>query len=305
MVRILVTGGAGFIGSNLVDALISEGHEVSIIDNLTTGNKENVNKKAKLIVKDIREDLNSLFIDGKFEYVFHLAAQANVRKSLENPVEDAKINIIGSLNLIDNCVKHNVKKFIFSSTGGAIYSKDAGIPCSEGSEIKPESPYGLAKWTVENYLRIIKETKKLDYCILRYANVYGPRQDAKGEAGVVSIFIGKLMKNEDLIVFGDGRQTRDFVFVGDVVNANLFAMKNNLYGEYNVGTGKEISVNDLAKMLITITGKNSKVIHGEAIKGELMRNALSADKLTKKGWKLHNSLQDGLVETVKWFKERK
>ena len=207
MAKILVTGGAGFIGSNLVDALIAGGHEVSVIDNFMTGNKKNVNSKAKLIVKDIRDDLNNLFSEGKFDYVYHLAAQANVRKSLENPVEDAKINIIGSLNLIDNCVKYNVKKFIFSSTGGAIYSKTARVPCNEESEIKPESPYGLAKWTVENYLRIMKDTKKLNYCILRYSNVYGPRQDAKGEAGVVSIFIDKLLKNEQLVVFGDGEQT--------------------------------------------------------------------------------------------------
>ncbi|MDO8563531.1 MAG: NAD-dependent epimerase/dehydratase family protein [Nanoarchaeota archaeon] len=305
MAKILVTGGAGFIGSNLVDALIAGGNEVSVIDNFMTGNKKNVNSKAKLIVKDIRDDLNGLFSEGKFDYVYHLAAQANVRKSLENPVEDAKINIIGSLNLIDNCVKYDVKKFIFSSTGGAIYSKTARVPCNEESEIKPESPYGLAKWTVENYLRIMKDTKKLNYCILRYSNVYGPRQDAKGEAGVVSIFIDKLIKNEDLVVFGDGEQTRDFVFVKDVVNANLLAMKNNLEGVFNVGTEKEISVNELAKMLLKLTNKKVKVIHGPAIKGELLRNALNAGKLAGKGWKADYKLENGLKETVEWFTQQK
>ncbi|MEK6889833.1 MAG: NAD-dependent epimerase/dehydratase family protein [Nanoarchaeota archaeon] len=305
MAKILVTGGAGFIGSNLVDALIAGGHEVSVIDNFMTGNKKNVNSKAKLIVKDIRDDLNNLFSEGKFDYVYHLAAQANVRKSLENPVEDAKINIIGSLNLIDNCVKHSVKKLIFSSTGGAIYSKTARVPCNEESEIKPESPYGLAKWTVENYLRIMKDTKKLNYCILRYSNVYGPRQDAKGEAGVVSIFIDKLLKNEQLVVFGDGEQTRDFVFVKDVVKANLLAFKNNLEGVYNVGTGKEISVNELAKMLLKLTNGKSKVVHGPAISGELLRNALNAGKLVSKGWKPEYSLEKGLKETVEWFLVRK
>lgn len=301
MAKILVTGGAGFIGSNLVDSLIAKGHEVSVIDNLMTGNKKNVNSKAKLIVKDIRDDLNSLFSESKFDYVYHLAAQANVRKSLENPKEDASINIIGSLNIIENCVKHNVKKIIFSSTGGAIYSKDAKIPCNEESEIKPESPYGLAKFSVENYLRILGNTKKLNYCILRYSNVYGPRQDAKGEAGVVSIFIDRLLKNEDLIVFGDGEQTRDFVFVKDVVNANLMAMEKNLSGFFNVGTGKEISVNELAKMLLKITGKKSKVVHGSAIQGELLRNALNASKLSGKGWKNEYNLEKGLKETVEWF----
>ena len=305
MAKILVTGGAGFIGSNLVDALILEGHEVSLIDNFMTGNKKNVSPKVKLIVRDVREDLNSLFSEGNFDYVYHLAAQANVRKSLENPVEDAKINIIGSLNLIDNCVKYKVKKFIFSSTGGAIYSKTAQVPCNEDSEIKPESPYGLAKWTVENYLRIMKDTRKLNYCILRYSNVYGPRQDAKGEAGVVSIFVDKLLKNEDLIVFGNGEQTRDFVFVKDVVNANLLAIKNNLEGVFNVGTGKEISVNELAKILLKLTNKKSKIVYGPAIKGELLRNALNAGKLVGKGWKISYKLEKGLKETVEWFSGRK
>ncbi len=301
MAKILVSGGAGFIGSNLVDALIAKGHEVSVIDNLTTGNKKNVNNKSKLILKDIRDDLNSLFSEGKFDYVYHLAAQANVRKSLENPVEDAKINIIGSLNLIDNCVKHGVKKIIFSSTGGAIYSKEAKVPCNEESEIKPESPYGLAKWTTENYLRIMKDTKKLNYCILRYSNVYGPRQDSKGEAGVISIFISKLLKNEDLVVFGDGEQTRDFVFVKDVVNANLMVMEKNLDGIYNIGTGKEISVNELAKMLLKLTNKKSKIVHGPAIQGELLRNALNAEKIASKGWKAEYKLEKGLKETAEWF----
>jgi UDP-glucose 4-epimerase len=301
MAKILVTGGAGFIGSNLVDSLIAKGHEITIIDNLTTGSKKNVNSKAKFVVKDIRDDLNSLFSEGSFDYVFHLAAQANVRKSLENPKEDASINILGSLNIIDNCVKHKVKKIIFSSTGGAIYSKYAKLPCHEESEIKPESPYGLAKFSVENYLRIIKNTYGLDYCILRYSNVYGPRQDAKGEAGVVSIFIDRLLKGEDLLVFGDGEQTRDFIYVKDVVNANVLAMEKNLSDVFNVGTGKEISVNELAKMLLKITGKKAKIVHGIAITGELLRNALNADKLRKKGWSNEYTLENGLKETCEWF----
>jgi UDP-glucose 4-epimerase len=304
MAKILVTGGAGFIGSNLVDSLIEKKHEVTVIDNLATGNKKNVNVKSRLFVKDIRDDLNSLFSEGRFDYVFHLAAQANIRKSLENPKEDASINILGSLNIIDNCVKHKVKKIIFSSTGGAIYSKEAKLPCHEDSEIKPESPYGLAKFSVENYLRIIKNIYGLDYCILRYSNVYGPRQDAKGEAGVVSIFIDRLLKGEDLLVFGDGEQTRDFIYVKDVVNANVLAMEKNLSDVFNVGTGKGISVNALAKMLLKLTNKKSKIIYGNAIAGELLRNSLDASKLSAKGWKIEYNLEKGLKETYEWFVNR-
>jgi UDP-glucose 4-epimerase len=208
------------------------------------------------------------------------------------------------LNIIDNCVKHKVKKIIFSSTGGAIYSKEAKLPCHEDSEIKPESPYGLAKFSVENYLRIIKNIYGLDYCILRYSNVYGPRQDAKGEAGVVSIFIDRLLKGEDLLVFGDGEQTRDFIYVKDVVNANVLAMEKNLSDVFNVGTGKGISVNALAKMLLKLTNKKSKIIYGNAIAGELLRNSLDASKLSAKGWKIEYNLEKGLKETYEWFVNR-
>jgi len=301
MARILVTGGAGFIGSNLVDSLVDRNHEVTIIDNLMSGRKENVNPKAKLIVKDIRENISDLFKNGKFDYVFHLAAQMNVRKSLENPMEDAEINILGGLNIIDNCVKHGVKKIIFSSTGGAIYSKNAKVPCTEKSEIMPESPYGLAKLTTESYLRIMKEKHGLKSVSLRYANVYGPRQNAKGEAGVISIFINNLIEGKSLRIFGSGKQTRDFVYVSDVVNANLIALEENLEGSYNVGTGEETSINELADQIKKIMKKNMEVVHEDAVKGELMRNALDSSKISLNGWKSTYSLDKGLRETVDWF----
>lgn len=299
MAKILVTGGAGFIGSNLVDALVAEGNEVVVLDNLSSGKRENVNSKIKLVVKDIREDLNSLFEKEKFDYVYHLAGQVAVRKSLEDPKGDADINIIGGLNLIDNCAKFEVKKIIFSSTGGALYSSDAQIPCDEDSKISPQSPYGLAKWTIENYLRIIKQIRGLNYVCLRYANVYGPRQDSKGEAGVIAIFLDKIKSGKELVIFGDGKQTRDFVYVQDVVQANLLAL--NLSGTYNVGTEVKTDVNSIAQKMLKLIGTKTKIIHGEAIKGELRDSCLSSNKLRKEGWKPSYSFDKGLKETVEWF----
>ncbi len=299
MAKCLVVGGAGFIGSHVTDKLVELGHSVSVIDNLSTGNRKNVNKKAEFFEKDIREDLSDIFNKG-FDYVFHLAAQVNVRKSLENPVKDAETNIIGSLNVLDNCVKFKVRKFIFSSTGGAIYSPNAKLPCKEDSEKEPLSPYGVAKFTVENYLRIFKNVFGLNYACLRYSNVYGPRQDAKGEAGVISIFISRAINNEDLIIFGDGEQTRDFIYVKDVVDANIKAM--NLEGTYNVATMKETMISELAKEIIKLVGSDSKIVYGNEIKGELKRNVLSYARLKNKGWTPKYNLDNGLRETVEWFK---
>ncbi|PIN90055.1 UDP-glucose 4-epimerase [Candidatus Pacearchaeota archaeon CG10_big_fil_rev_8_21_14_0_10_34_76] len=300
--KILVTGGAGFIGSHLVDRLVEEGHEVIVIDDLSSGNRENVNSKAMLIIRDIVDDVEDVFKEG-IDYVFHLAAQMNVRVSLDNPEKDAKINILGGLNIIKNCVRYNVKKMIFSSTGGAIYSSKAEIPCDENSEAKPESPYGLAKLTIENYLRIMESTRGLNYCALRYANVYGPRQNAKGEAGVVSIFISNFLNGRESVVFGDGEQTRDYVFVNDVVDANIIAMEKNLKGAFNVGTGIEVSVNEIANKINKLMKDSGKIIHGKAVIGELRRNALDANKLKSEGWSLNNDLDEGLKKTVEWFKK--
>ncbi len=266
-----------------------------------TGNKNNVNSKARLIVKDIRDDLNELFEKEKFDAVFHLAAQANVRKSIENPKEDAEINIIGSLNLIDNCVKYSVKKFIFSSTGGAIYSRNAEIPCNEDSEKEPESPYGLAKLTIENYLRIISKISELNCCILRYANVYGPRQDAKGEAGVIAIFIDNAFSEKPLRIFGDGNQTRDFIYVEDVVNANLIVLEKDLKGTFNVGTGEQTSVNEISKCISSLLEKDFTIVYEDEIKGELKHNCLDAGKLRREGWESKIELNEGLKETIEWF----
>ncbi len=299
MAKILVTGGAGFIGSHVVDRLVELKHNVSVIDNLSTGREENVNSSARFFSKDIREDLSELFDKERFDYVFHLAAQVNLRKSFEDMKEDAEINIIGSLNVIANCVKYGVKKIISSSTGGAIYSAKAEIPCSEESEINPESPYGLTKWTIENYLRINKEKTGLDYVCLRYANVFGPRQNAKGEAGVISIFIDNLLSGKELTIFGDGKQTRDFIFVKDVVEANILSF--NLSGTFNVSTGKETGVLEIAEKIKKIVGKNTEIVHKKEIKGELLRSCLSWQKIGKLGWAPKYSLDAGLQETADWF----
>jgi len=240
--KCLVTGGAGFIGSNVVDKLIEMGHEVVVVDNLFTGLKENVNPKAKFIKISINSDLNDVFEKEKPEFVFHLAAQANLRKSFENPAMDAKINVGGSLNIIDCCVRYNVKKIIFSSTA-ALYSPNSDIPCTEKDEAAPVSPYGLTKLTVEKYLKIMKDYHGLDYAALRYGNVFGPKQNPLGEAGVVCIFMDKMSKGQDLVINGDGNQTRDFIFVEGVVDANIKAMDKDINGIFNVSSEKEFSIN--------------------------------------------------------------
>lgn len=251
--KCLVTGGAGFVGSHVVDSLIESGFDVLVIDDLSGGNKKNVNEKARLFEGNVNDNLNDIFEKEKFDYVFHLAAQANLRTSLENPKMDAEINILGSLNIIENCIKYDVKKIIFSSTA-ALYSPDVNVPCGEDEEVKPLSPYGLAKATVERYLEIFKDTKGLDYVVLRYSNVYGPRQNPKGEAGVISVFIDALKEGRDIVIFGDGEQTRDFVYVKDVSAANLKAIDPEMAGVYNVSSGKETSVNELAEKLKELSG---------------------------------------------------
>jgi|SRR3989344_4423047 len=299
----LVTGGAGFIGSWIVDSLIDKGHEVIVIDNLSTGKEENLNKKAVFYKKDILDkEIIQIFLKEKPDYVFHLAAQINVRRSIENPSEDAQTNILGTLNLLDACTKSKVKKFIFSSTGGAIYGEDVKIPTLETEKTDPISPYGIAKFTIEKYLEFYKKVYGLDYTILRYSNVYGPRQNAKGEAGVIAIFVTDIIKNKSFTIFGDGEQTRDYVYVKDVADANILAL--NLSGIFNIGTEKETSVNDLIKTLESIEKSKFSVKNINAIKGELKRSCLSSEKIKKAGWKQQYNLEKGLKETLDYFKNQ-
>ena len=303
--KILVTGGAGFIASQIADAFINEGHEVFILDDLSTGFEKNINPKAKFIKANIcNKSLSQLFEKEKFDVVNHHAAQMDVRKSVADPAFDANTNIIGTINLLQNSVKNGVKKFMFASTGGAVYGEQNYFPADEKHPTSPLSPYGISKLAVEKYLFFYNAQYKLNYTILRYANIYGPRQNPFGEAGVVAIFSSKLLKGEQTIINGTGKQTRDYVFVGDVVKANLLALNDDKSDIYNVGTAKETDVNELFSELNKITGKGMPEKHGPAAPGEQMRSVITSEKLFNKfKWKPDTLLHDGLQKTVDYFKE--
>jgi len=302
--KILVTGGAGFIASQIADAYINEGHDVFVLDNLQTGFLKNVNPKAAFIEKDIIDpSLLELFEKEKFDVVNHHAAQMDVRKSVADPSFDATTNILGTLNLLQNCIKTNVKKFMFASTGGAVYGEQSYFPADENHPTQPLSPYGISKLTVEKYLFFYFAQHKLKYTILRYANIYGPRQNSMGEAGVVAIFSTKLLKGEQPIINGSGEQTRDYVFVGDVVKANLLTLKDDSCDIYNIGTGTETNVNQLYSSLNQIIGKGQLEKHGPPAPGEQMRSVITSDKIFKKfNWRPSTLLNVGLLQTVNYFK---
>jgi UDP-glucose 4-epimerase len=303
--KILVTGAAGFIASQIADAFINEGHKVFIIDNLSTGFEKNVNPKAVFIKADIGDkSLSSLFEKEKFDVVNHHAAQMDVRRSVADPAFDATTNILGTLNLLQNCVKTNVKKFMFASTGGAVYGEQSYFPADEHHSTSPLSPYGISKLAVEKYLHFYHVQYKLNYTILRYANIYGPRQNPFGEAGVVAIFSTKLLKSEQPVINGSGLQTRDYVFVGDVVKANLTTVNDEVSDVYNIGTGIETDVNQLFHAINKISGKNMEEKHGPAAPGEQMRSVITSDKIFKKfNWRPSTKLEEGLTHTVNFFRQ--
>lgn len=304
MSKIIVSGGAGFIGSHLVDKLIEEGHQVVVIDNLSTGRKENLNPKAKFYELDICDSkISQIFQEEKPEIVFHLAAQIDVHKSVKNPIENAKINILGTLNILENCRKTSVKKFIFTSSGGAIYGDTDIIPTSEANPENPESPYGIAKLTVEKYLYFYEKSFNLSYVALRFANVYGPRQNSKGEGGIIAIFCDKMLKNEEVIINGDGEQSRDFVYVDDAVEAAILAIESKKSGFYNIGTAKETSINEIFRKIKELTNSNCQEIHGPAKPDEQERSCLDFSKVEKElNWQPKYNLEKGLKETIEWFK---
>lgn len=301
--NILVTGGAGFIASHIVDAFIEAGHNVVIIDNLTTGKEENINPKAKFYKTDIRNDLSHIFELHKFDVVNHHAAQIDVRRSVADPIYDAQVNIIGTLNLLQNSIKYGIKKFMFASTGGAVYGEQDYFPADENHKQQPLSPYGISKLAVEKYLYFYKEVYNLNYTILRYANIYGPRQNPLGEAGVVCIFLDKILAGDQPIINGDGQQTRDYVYVKDVVKANLITFNEEESNIYNVGTGIETSVNELFRLINENFDYQIKEVHGPAKPGEQLRSVITSEKLLKKfGWKPSTQLKDGLKETIEYYK---
>lgn len=301
--KILVTGGAGFIASQIADEYINEGHQIFILDNLTTGFEKNINLKAQFIREDICSSaIISLFEKEKFDVVNHHAAQIDVRKSVNDPVFDANTNILGTINLLQASIKTGVKKFIFASTGGAIYGEQEYFPADEKHPTNPVSPYGITKLTIEKYLYFYRNEYGLKYSILRYANVYGPRQNPFGEAGVVAIFTNKLLRNENPVINGNGKQTRDYVFVEDVVKANVIALNDNSSEIYNVGTGTETSVNELFLKLNKVAGNKAEEKHGPAPKGEQLRSVISSAKLFNRfKWKPSIKIDDGLQKTFNFF----
>jgi len=307
MTTMIVTGGAGFIGSNLVDKLIELGHRVIIIDNLLTGLKENINPKAIFYEEDIR-DLNALdniFSKEKPEYIFHLAAGYLVQ-SLENPQRDAEINIIGTINLIQLCLKYKVKKIIYSNSGGASYGEPKEIPITENHPIHPLTPYGASKYTAEMYLYMYHKNHGLNYISLRYANIYGPRQNPKLEGGVVSVFLDKLLKGENPIMKSDGTLTRDYTYVGDVVDANILAMTKGKTEGYHVATNIETSVLELYHTMQKVLNTNIKFIRGESRIGDPQRAVFDIKNIKSDlGWEPKVLLEDGIKKTVKWMKENK
>jgi UDP-glucose 4-epimerase len=302
--KILVTGGAGFIGSHLVDKLVSKNYKIVVLDNLSTGDKRNLNPGVKFYKIDILSPkISEIFQKEKPEIVFHLAAKIDVRKSVENPILNAKTNILGSLNILENCVKNKVQKIVFSSTGGAIYGDPKIIPTPEIENPNPISPYGIEKLTLEKYLNYYFKVFSLNYVALRFANVYGPRQNPKNEAGVVSIFINNILENKQSFIFGDGRQTRDFVYVLDICDALILAMKSKRIGVYNVGTGIETSINELYKKIQKIFNSKIPPKYLPPQPGEVKRNCLNISKIKKElDWNPKYNLKDGISEIKNYLK---
>jgi UDP-glucose 4-epimerase len=304
--KIIVTGGAGFIGSHLVDKLIEGDNDVAIIDNLSTGKIENLNQKAAFYNVDICDSrVKAIFEKEKPEIIFHLAAQINVRESVNDPVADAQTNILGSLNIFENARICGTKKIIFISTGGAIYGEAAIIPTPENYLELPLSPYGVAKLAVEKYLHYYSKVFNINYAILRLANVYGPRQNSNGEAGVIAIFCDKILSGNMPVIYGSGEQTRDFVYVEDIVSAALAAIAFPNNSIYNIGTGLETDINQIFSKLKRLADFVGQVDRKSAKSGEQMRSCLDCSKaISELKWHPRYDLDSGLSKTIEWFKSK-
>jgi UDP-glucose 4-epimerase len=299
-VAVLVTGGAGFIGSHVAEALVAGGEDVVVLDDLSSGKRENVPEGARLVEGDVREPQDELFASVNPSVCFHLAAQADVRVSVDRPDHDAKINILGTVNLLQAALEQDTR-IVFSSTGGAIYGECDG-PASEDAPKQPLAPYGTSKLAAEEYLATYNRLHETRHVTLRYGNVYGPRQDPHGEAGVVAIFFNRLLTGEQPKIFGDGRQTRDYVYVGDVVRATLAASEHD-GGVFNVGTGRETSVVELYELCRRVAGKEElEAVFAPPRPGELQRSVLDASRAVDElGWRPEHNLEDGLRETWEWM----
>lgn len=303
--KIVVTGGAGFIGSHLVDAFIAAGHEVFVIDDLSSGNKGNLNPKAKLYSMDLLDPkIPALIAEIRPDALNHHAAQMDVRRSVAEPMFDARVNILGFINLLEAGKQSGLKKVIFASSGGAIYGEQESFPAAEDHPKRPASPYGVSKLTGEHYLAYYHATFHIPYVALRYANVYGPRQNFKGEAGVIAIFIDQLLSGKTPMIHGDGKQTRDFVYVGDVAAANLTALDTPYVGGINIGTGVETDLVTLYDKICRQMGSKVAAIHGPAKDGEQRRSSLDCSHARKiLNWFPKISLDDGLGNTVAYYRK--
>lgn len=302
MTKIMITGGAGFIGSHIVDELISKGIEAVVIDNLSTGKIENINSKAKFYQCDISDQEKvSIFQNENPDYLIHLAAQIDVVRSIKNPLFDAKANIIGSINLLECCKKFGVKKIIYASSA-AVYGTPKYLGIDENHEINPMSYYGLSKYSAENYIKLYSELNDLNYLILRYSNVFGPRQDLSGEGSVIYNFINKILSNEKPCIYGDGLQTRDFIYVKDIVNATISALENGNNITLNIGMGKETDINYLLGIITRLLNTNIAPIYKEERKGDI-RDSYYNISLAKKTlrWDLEYTLEEGLENTIRFY----
>ncbi len=303
--RILVTGGAGFIGSNVVDGLLARGHEVGVFDDLSSGKREFVDPRATLFEGDLAKpaDVERCIAAFKPEIVDHHAAQIDVRKSVTDPIHDANTNVLGSIGLLQSCSRHGVRKVIYASTGGALYGEGRQLPATEDHPVNPEAPYGISKHTVEHYLYLWKLLHGLDYTVLRYPNVYGPRQNPHGEAGVNAIFIGLMLHGERPRIFGTGEQVRDYVFVGDIVTANLLALERGSGHMLNIGHGVGVSVLDIVRTINEVLGTKIEPVFEAARAGEVQRIYLDASRAKAElGWTPTVSFRDGLERTIEWHR---
>jgi UDP-glucose 4-epimerase len=303
-VKVLVTGGAGFIGSHVVDMLLANGYQVVVVDNLETGRRSNINPNATFYELDIRSpELSKIIEKERPDFINHHAAQMDVRRSIKEPLYDADVNILGSINLIE-CARHfGVRRFVYVSTGGAVYGEPEYLPCDESHPVNPICQYGASKHTVEHYLYMYQVNYGLNYTVLRYPNVYGPRQDPKGEAGVVAIFTGQMLVGAQVVINGDGQQQRDFVYVADCATANLLAITGDDNGIFNLGSGKGTSINEIFAALRSITGYSKEAVHGPAILGETREIYLEASRARQVlGWQPEVDLQQGLSQTVDYFR---